>query len=146
MGQEYKKDTRWNAQKLSLSGIDRILYGRGAQNFREWISANGFPRMDSREMGRLREIQRQSGIKKFKIVYLSNCFFLITIMNLAIALHTAGRVSSTPDEFHTIAKGGIHCSRRQIVGQRGCLPATVIGQSHVFVRCNCNYCKLLLSP
>ena len=48
-----------------LSGIDRILYGRGAQNFREWISANGFPRMDSREMGRLREIQRQSGIKKF---------------------------------------------------------------------------------
>ena len=52
-------------------------------------------------------------------------------MNLAIALHTAGRVSSTPDEFHTIAKGGIHCSRRQIVGQRGCLPATVIGQSHV---------------
>ena len=63
-------------------------------------------------------------------------------MNLAIALHTAGRVSSTPDEFHTIAKGGIHCSRRQIVGQRGCLPATVIGQSHVFVRCNCNYCRL----
>ena len=31
-----------------LSGIDRILYGRGAQNFREWISANGFPRMDFR--------------------------------------------------------------------------------------------------
>ena len=58
-----------------LSGIDRILNGRGAQNFREWISANGFPRMDSRETGRLREIQRQSGIKKFKIVYLSNCFF-----------------------------------------------------------------------
>ena len=31
-----------------LSGIDRILYGWGAQNFREWISADGFPRMDFR--------------------------------------------------------------------------------------------------
>ena len=113
------------------------------------ISANGFPRMDFRgwiqeKWGPSERYSDNQGLRNLKLS--TYPIVLITIMNLAIALHTAGRVSSTPDEFHTIAKGGIHCSRRQIVGQRGCLPATVIGQSHVFVRCNCNYCKLLLSP